>query len=193
MAILLLKPPSNNCLLDTNRFPAILEEMTHSATHEDWLFGETPQAPSPDASDPTDPAPVQPVSPMAIEILPPEHLTRATTRIAAATKPIIEDSASSDLPPWERYEPKRDALDNILVDAKAEFRAGLHYKSFADRLRRNGVAERALEILVDLMQSPDVNPRIRVDAAKALLAQAYGTPQGSDSSIQQQVLIQIDI
>lgn len=81
--------------------------------------------------------------------------------------------------PWETYTPPMSADGRVLVDPRAERAAGLKPKDFAERLRLNGVADKALEIAVEVLQDPEVAAKTKLSAAKDLLDRAHGSPAAS--------------
>lgn len=98
-----------------------------------------------------------------------------------------------DTPPWERYQPQLDARGHVLIDARAEWLAGLRPASFAERLRQIGVADTALQTAFEMLQDDETPAKVRADLAKDFLNRAYGTPgtMGNPSSVQ--VLIVNDL
>lgn len=93
----------------------------------------------------------------------------------------------------ERDVALREAEGAITLDPRREAESGLVFSSLSDRLQRNGVAERMLEIAVRLAQDPTVPPKVRLDAAKAVLDRAYGPSMKIDSDNKNIVLVKIDV
>lgn len=98
------------------------------------------------------------------------------------------------IPPWLQYEPPiEQGSGYLLISAKKEFDDNLRPRDLADRLRRNGVGEKALETLVLAMQDRGSGWKTRIAASEILMKYAYGTPvSGNDRGNTVQVLVQID-
>jgi hypothetical protein len=95
-------------------------------------------------------------------------------------------------PPWEVYPPARSPLGAITLDAQREHRYGMVFASLADRLKRTGVMDAALNTLLTIMQDEDAPKKTRVDAAKALLAYSEGTPAAGQKVSETRTLIVLD-
>lgn len=122
--------------------------------------------------------------------LPPSiQLMRRTPQAVQA----MQDKEESVVTPWwEQYLPPKDNKGKLTVDMRREFQAGLRPKSLGHRLRQNGVAEMALETLTELAQDID-NPKVRLEAAKTLLAYAHGEPDQAQKQAPVQLAIVVDV
>lgn len=134
-----------------------------------------------DLSPAVSPAPLEPAAPLPLASLPP-----VGELLVADPVDVVDDA------PWLRYVAPREN-DCILVDAYEERRQGVVSISLGDRLRKNGVAEVALQTMVSIMQDTRASFKTRLDAAERILEFSHGTPVTQARDAQVNVFVNVDV